>query len=125
MIRIQKVTIRKVSTLAAVVVERAAAQGLSLSRFAARVGISKQELNHWLAAAELPERNFLRLTEALGMQADDWDHPLPRRRTPLEQVRRMRQKVHRIRTEKNRVQLEEPAPFAKLNGTGADGAEKG
>lgn len=124
-IRIQKLMIRKVSTLAAQVVERAAAQGLSLRQLAERMGLDRQRLNEMLARRELAEKHFLRLTEALGMQADDWDHPLPRRRTPLEQVRRMRQKVHRIRTEKNRVQLEEPVPFAMLNGTGADGAEKG
>lgn len=111
--------------MAAQVVERAARQGLRLVQLAARMGISRQELNQILAAPVVSERNFLRLTEALGMQPEDWDQPLPRPRTPLEQVRRMRQKVHRIRTEKNRVQLEEPEPFAMLNGTGADGAEKG
>jgi plasmid maintenance system antidote protein VapI len=111
--------------LAAEVTARAAAQGLTLTDLAARMGVGKQHLNELFSAPAITERSFLRLSAALGMQLSDWDQPLPRRRTPLEQVRRMRQKVHQIRTEKKQAQLVEPVPDATLNGTGADGAEKG
>jgi len=104
---------------------RAAALGLTLTEVAQRMGTSKQELNHLFSLPRMPERTFLRLSAALGMQADDWDRPLPRPGTPLEKVRRMRRNVHQIRTGKNRAQLVEPVPDATLNSTGADGAEKG
>jgi transcriptional regulator with XRE-family HTH domain len=83
------------ATWGAEVEARAAAKGLRLTEVAARMGVLPQQLSEAFTHPEITEAFFLRITAALGMVPEDWDRPLPRKRTVLQSLRLFQERTRK------------------------------